>query len=138
MQPIPYLFFNGTCAEAMAFYASVLGTPPPEIMPFSAMPEEVRAQMPGVPADAVMHAGLDTGDGWIYASDDPSGEAKPMEGCNIHLSLPTPEDARRVFDAFACGGEVRMPLEPAFWAPVFGTVSDKFGIRWMISADPQD
>ena len=138
MQPIPYLFFKGNCAEAMGFYADVLGLPAPEIMPFSAMPEDVRAHMPGVAPDAVMHASLDTGGGWIYASDDPSGEAKPMEGCNIHLSFPTPQEARRVFDALADGGEVRMPLEPTFWAPAFGTLSDRYGTRWMISADPQD
>ena len=134
MQPIVYLFFNGTCADAMETYGRIFGSTP-EVMTAAAMPEDVRAQMPGVSDEAVMHAALRIGEGWIYASDDPSGETPEMAGCNIHLSFPTPEEARRVFDALAEGGEVRMPMEPTFWAPAFGTLSDRFGIRWMISAD---
>lgn len=134
MQATPYLFFSGNCAEAMQFYAQTLGTAAPEIMPFSSMPPEAQAQMPGVPADAVMHASLNLGDGMIYASDDPSG-GQAMAGCNVHLTLPDAAEAKRVFDAFAEGGEVRMPLEASFWASAFGTCTDRFGIRWMISAD---
>lgn len=135
MQPIPYLFFNTGCADAMRFYARVLGSPEPEIMPFAAMPEEVRNSMPAFPDDAVMHAALKVGDGWIFASDDPSGDTPAMAGISLNLSFPTEEEARRVFDAFAEGGEVRMPLEPAFWTALFGTLTDRFGIRWMIMVD---
>ncbi len=136
MHPIPYLFFQGTCADALAKYAQVFGSPAPEIMPFSDMPAEVKAHMPNVPDDAVMHGALKVGDGWIYASDDPSGESATMTGASVHLSFPTIQEATRVFAGLSDGGEVQMPLEPTFWAPAFGTCTDQFGIRWMISADP--
>ncbi len=135
MQPIPYLFFPNTCAEAMRFYAEVFGSPEPEIMPFGAMPAEDRAQMPGVPADAVMHASVRIGDGWIFASDDPSGQTPAMAGANVNVSLPTAAEAKRVWDRLADGGEVRMPLEATFWTPAFGALTDRFGTRWMIMAD---
>ena len=139
MQPVPYLFFENTCAEAFRFYADVLGTGGPEIMTFDAMPEDEKANMPGVPADAVMHAALKVGDGWLYASDDPSGEFKPMAGNSIALSFPTAEEAKRVFDRLAEGGEVRMGFEPTFWSPGFGTLTDRYGTRWMVMADgPED
>lgn len=138
MQPIPYLFFTDTCAEAMRFYAKVFGAPEPEIMPFSAMPEEDRARMNGIPADAVMHAAVRVGDGWIYASDDPSGATPPMAGASVNISLPTAEEARRVFDLLADGGQVRMPLESTFWTPAFGALTDRFGTRWMVMADAPD
>ena len=48
MQPIPYLFFDGNCREAMETYGGIFGGTP-DIMPFAAMPEEDKAQMPGVP-----------------------------------------------------------------------------------------
>ena len=32
----------------------------------------------------------------------------------------------------AAGGSVQMPLGPTFWAPLFGMVTDKFGIGWMV------
>ena len=131
MQPVPYLFFNGTCREAMTTYGRIFGTPP-EIMAFSHMPEEEQAQMPGVAADAVMHASVAVGDGFIFASDDVSGETPTMAGCNVTLSLDGEAETRRVWNALADGGDVRMELCPAFWTPLFGTLTDRFGVRWMI------
>lgn len=135
MQPIPYLFFSGTCAEAMRFYAEVFGSPEPQILPFSAIPGDEKARMPDAPGDAVMHAALRVGEGWIYASDDPSGTTPAMTGASVNVSLPNADEARRVFDRLAEGGEVRMPMEPAFWTPAFGALTDRFGTRWMIMAD---
>ena len=134
MQPIPYVFFKDQARAAMTRYGEVFGNAP-EIMSFKDMPEEDRAQMPGVPDDAVMHAGVAIGDGWLFASDDPSGETPEMAGCNVCVSLAGDDETRRVFDALAEGGEVRMPLSPMFWTSLFGTLTDKFGVRWMIMAD---
>ena len=41
----------------------------------------------------------------------------------------------RAFDALSAGGSVQMPLGPTFWAPLFGMVTDKFGIGWMIGVN---
>jgi PhnB protein len=118
----------------MEAYGVLFGTEP-EIMAFSAMPAEARAQMPGIPAEAVMHAALKLGDGWIFASDGTPGETDAMAGCNINLSLPDAAETRRVWEALAQGGETRMPLAPTFFAPLFGTLTDRFGTRWMIMQD---
>ena len=134
MTPIPYIFFKDSCAEALAHYASVLGAEPPQIMRFSDMPPDAREGM-DAPADSVMHAALKVGDGFIYASDDPSGETPAMAGCNVHLSFPDFEAGKAAFEALAEGGEVRMPFEPVFWSPGFGALTDRFGIRWMIDVD---
>ena len=134
MQPIVYLFFNGDCRAAVTRYSEIFGTEP-EIMDASAMPPEVKAQMPGLSDDAVMHAALPVGEGWIYASDDFAGNSPAMAGCNVSVTFPTVEEAQRVFDALAEGGEVRQPLGPEFFATAFGALSDRWGIRWMIMAD---
>ncbi|MCK8462978.1 VOC family protein [Aliiroseovarius sp. S1339] len=134
MQPIPYVFFKDKCRDAVTRYAEIFGSSP-EIMSFKDMPEEDRNQMPGVPDDAVMHASVAIGDGMLFASDDPSGETPEMAGCNVCLSLPDEAETKRVFNALADGGDVRMPLSPMFWTPLFGTLTDKFGVRWMIMAD---
>ncbi len=134
MQPIPYLFFKDTCREAVETYGRIFGSEP-DIMGFAAMPEEAKAGMPGVPDDAVIHASVKVGDGMIFASDDPSGETPKMAGCNVALSLDGAAETRRVWDALAEGGEIRMPLSPTFWTPLFGTLTDRFGVRWMIMQD---
>ncbi|OWU86664.1 hypothetical protein ATO6_07780 [Oceanicola sp. 22II-s10i] len=137
MQPIVYLFFNGSCAEAMKTYGTIFGAEP-DIMPASMMPPDVKAQMPGVPDDAVMHSALKIGEGWIYASDDFEGNSPAMAGCNVSVTLPTLEEAQRVFDGLAEGGEVRQALEPTFFSPGFAALSDRFGIRWMVMVEGPD
>ena len=138
MQPVPYRFFQNTCAEAMRFYAQVFGSGEPDIMTFDSMPEDEKAKLPTLPASAVMHAALKVGDGWLYASDDPGGETPAMAGTSIALSFPAVEEAKRVFGALADGGEARMGFEPTFWSPGFGTLTDRYGTRWMIMADGEE
>lgn len=134
MHVTPYLFFNGTCRAAMTFYAQVLGAEAPVIMAFADMPEADRAGMPGVPEDAVMHARVTHGDLVIMASDDMAANFTPMAGNSVQLTADTADEARRIFTAFAEGGEVRMPMAEMFWVEAFGLLSDRFGTRWMISA----
>ena len=43
--------------------------------------------------------------------------------------------ARKVFDALAAGGQVRMPFAPPFWGGHFGMLVDKFGVPWMVSCE---
>ncbi|WP_421701770.1 VOC family protein [Aliiroseovarius sp.] len=134
MQPIAYLFFKGQCRAAMTYYGELFGSTP-EIMTFSDMPDADRAKMPGAPDDAVMHCALAIDEGWIYGADDPFDEMRAMDGSYVTLALPDEAETQRVWAALADGADVRMPLTPMFWTPLFGLLTDKFGIRWMIMTD---
>jgi PhnB protein len=135
MHTTPYLFFPGTCEEAMRFYAEVLGADPPQIMRMSDMPPDDQEEMAGMPEDSVMNAMLKKDGVDIMASDMPPEESAGMQGVSIHLALDSVAEAHRVFGAFAKGGEVRMPMAETFWTPAFGTVTDRFGTRWMVSVE---
>lgn len=126
-----YLSFNGQCAEAFAFYQSVLGG---ELMtfPFSAAPD-----MPVDPAlkDWVMHATLNTGDGIIQGADCPPeyGPANPSGFC-VSIQPHTVEETQRIWDGLTKDAKaVNMPLAPTFWSPMFGMFIDKYGQPWMIN-----
>ncbi|MDU8943530.1 VOC family protein [Ovoidimarina sediminis] len=41
---------------------------------------------------------------------------------------------REVFDTLADGGQVRMAYKPTFRSPGFGTLTDRFGVHWMVSS----
>ncbi len=131
MKPIAYLTFPGTCKDALAFYADVFGG---EIdMMMSA------AEMPGYDAPAgkedwVAHASVKLGEGEVFASDDFQGDSPAMARCSMMMSPQTAAEAKRIFEALADGGQVRMPLTSMFWTAAFGTLTDKFGIQWMISS----
>ncbi|EBA06577.1 VOC family protein [Sagittula stellata] len=135
MQMTPYLFFRGNCRAAFNRYAEILDLPAPQIMDFSQLPEAERENMPGAAEDAVMHAMLMLPSGALMGSDDIGPEFQPMAGCSVNLMVATAQEANRVFDALAEGGEIRMPLAETFWTPAFGTLTDAFGIRWMVMAE---
>ncbi|MFY0635272.1 MAG: VOC family protein [Vannielia sp.] len=135
MKAIPYLFYRGTCREAFESYAEIFGSPAPELFLFSAMPEEERAQMPGVSGDAVMHGAVRVGDTHLYGGDDMMGDFVPMAGSSISVTFKDKPEAERVFAALSKGGEVRMPMMEMFFSPAFGTLTDRFGIRWMVMAE---
>ena len=134
MQPVVYLFFQYTCRAAFTHYGKVFGAEP-QFMSFADMPEQARAGMPGAPADAVMHAAVKVGDGWLYGSDDPSGATPAMAGCNVSVTFPGEDETRRVYAALSEGGEIRQPLGPEFFAPLYSAFTDRFGVRWMVMAE---
>lgn len=133
MQIIPYLFFNGTCAQAMETYAAILGGKVTASMPAAAAPPEA-----GIPEDRrgwIMHSELTVGERHIFASDNVMGDNPPMSGASVMLGPKTAAEARRIFDALAEGGTVTMSFGPTFWSAGFGGVTDRFGTRWIIGAE---
>ena len=69
MQIVPYLNFDGNCAEAFRFYERVLGGRIEAILTHGDSP--VAAQVPPGWAARVMHARLMVGDQVLLASDAP-------------------------------------------------------------------
>ncbi|MBP1807346.1 VOC family protein [Rubellimicrobium aerolatum] len=132
MTPIPYLFFPGTCEEALRAYARAFGSPEPELMREADAPPG--ASMGGEPHH-VLHGCVRIGDGLLYASD--WSQARPMAGSSICLTAPDTTEGRRLFDALSGGGAVEMPYAPTFWSPGFGAFTDGWGTRWMIDTAPQ-
>jgi len=133
MQVIPYLFFNGNCAEAMETYARILGGKITQKFPASAAPAEI--PVPDDRKDWVMHSELTVDDRRIFASDDIMGESPPMAGTSIMLGFKTVDEGKRVFDELADGGAVSMPFGPTFWSAGFAAFTDRFGTRWMIDCE---
>ena len=133
MTPTAYLFFNGQCAEAIAAYVEIFGGEIMEQMPASELPPEY--PLPEDRKDWVMHSRLKIGDGFLMASDNLMGESAEMSGCSVIMSFPTTTEAKSVFDKLADGGDVEMAWAPTFWSAGFGTLTDRFGIKWMIGSD---
>lgn len=133
MRANPYLFFNGNCEEAFKFYEKVLGGKITAMMPATGTPAE--DQVPADWKDKIMHAALDIGEDTLMASDAPPPYQDQMKGFRVSLHFADAAEAERVFNAFAEGGSVTMPLEKTFWAERFGMVHDRFGTPWMINCD---
>jgi PhnB protein len=129
-----YLFFNGRCEEAVAFYRQALGAEVEMMMRFKDSPEPPRPGMvpPGF-ENKIMHCSFRIGATTVMASDGCTAESANFEGFSLSLTVADEAEANRVFAALAEGGQVRMPLAKTFWSPCFGMVQDRFGIGWMVS-----
>ncbi len=132
MQLEPYLFFHGRCEEALNFYAQCLGGAIEGLNRFAGSPME--GQVDAGYREKIMHASFVAGNVKFMASDGRPGSPPDGED-DIALSLNTLDDAEgeRVFNALADGGTVEMPLADAFWGGKFGSLTDRFGVQWMIS-----
>lgn len=129
----PYLFFGGRCEEALEFYRSTLGAEMEIVMRFKDSPEpHPEGMVPPGFDDKILHATFRVGGSTIMASDG-CGSNSGFEGFSLSLTLPDAGDAERVFDALSEGGQVPMPLAKTFWSPLFGMVTDRFGVNWMIT-----
>jgi PhnB protein len=127
-----YVFFDGTCAEAMRFYESTLGGKIQMMMTHAESPEA--GEVPPGSADRILHASLEIGDRILMASDSMVGHPyEGMKGFSLSLTYPTTEEAKKIFDALAEGGQVTMPIEKTFWSEAFGMLVDRFGTPWMVS-----
>ena len=130
----PYLFFDGTCANAMRFYERTLGGKIVMLKTHAESP--VAAQTPAAAADRILHARLNLDDRVLMASDWGVDQPYPgMHGFSLSLIYPTVAEAQRIFDALAEGGQIRMPFQATFWAKGFGMLVDRFGTPWMVSCE---
>ena len=135
-QAIAYLAFNGNCADAMRFYEKALGGKLEILM--SGADSPMKDMIPKEFADRILHARLALpGGGLLYAGDAPAHiPYEGIKGVSITVDYDTVATATKVFNALAEGGQVTMPIQPAFWAKQWGMLIDKFGTPWIVNGEP--
>lgn len=132
----PYLFFEGRAQEALDFYTKALGTKPTMVMRYREAPDAPPpGKLPPGSEDKVMHASFRVGDTEVMMSDGFCSGAPKFAGFSLSITAPDEATARRYFDAMAAGGQVTMPLGRTFWSPLFGMLTDRFGVGWMIGME---
>jgi PhnB protein len=130
----PYINFDNTARQAMEFYRDVFGGD----LRINTFGEYGQADAPE--ADKVMHAQLETDNGFtLMASDTPPGmQRNPGDTITISLSGDDADALRGYWEKLSQGGNVTMPLEKQMWGDEFGMCVDKFGIPWMVNiSQPQ-
>ena len=131
MQIQPYLFFDGRCEEAAEFYQAALGAEVAMVLRYKDAPP---GEMPVDPtkSEKIMHMALRIGGAMVLCSDGHCTGKPEFKGFGLSLTATDAAEAARMFAALSAGGQVQMPLAKTFFAPVFGMVTDKFGVMWMV------
>lgn len=127
-----YVNYRGTCEQAFRFYERHLGGRITGIVRHGEQPN------PAVPADwkdRILHARIEIGSTVLLGADIP--HAEPMRSAYLALSLDGEEDAGRIYDLLADGGEIFMKLEKTPFANRFAMLRDRFGTSWMLLHQPE-
>jgi len=127
----PYLFFDGSCEEALNFYREALGAEVSGVMRFKDAPDQ--SMVPPGSGDKVMHASFRIGDTHVLATDGRAQGHPSFHGFGLVLNAANEPEARRLFEALADNGKVTMQLAKTFFSPCFGMVTDRFGVQWMVN-----
>jgi len=126
----PYVNFKGNAKEAMEFYKTVFGGKL-ELTTFKEGGMEGNQAVP----DQIMHGMLVADNGMtIMGADVPDG-MQYTKGTDISISLSGDDEAElsAYYEKLSEGGTVAQPLTKAPWGDIFGMVTDKFGIFWMVN-----
>ena len=109
-----YLFFHGTCEQAVEFYRRALGARVQMMMRYKESPEPPPpGAIPDGWDDKVMHVSFRIG-GTVVMASDGCTDQPGFGGFSLSLAVPTDTQAEQVFAALAEGGQVRMPLGKTF------------------------
>lgn len=127
----PALHFPGNCAEAMALYQDVFHGTDLHIDYFRDAPPD-----PGFPVsedmmDLVMHGGM-TICGTPFNMSDTRDEIVTGNMVVFNVFLPSADEVCRAFGMLREGGKVFVELGPQFFSPMYGSVEDRFGVRWQL------
>ena len=129
----PYLFFRGRCEEAIAYYQKAIGAEVLMMLRFKDNPDKPGPdKVPKALDDKIMHAALRVQGTEIMLSDGMRSGPLDFQCMSLALSVPTEADADRIFKALAADGTVQMAMAKTFFSPRFGSVTDKFGVSWMV------
>lgn len=128
-----HIAFDGCCEEAFRVYERCLGGKIITMLKWSDTP--MAAEAPPGYADRILHATLAIGSSTLAGADSMPEQHEAPKGFHVLLGIQDPAEAERAFSALSEGGTVTMPLQKTFWAILFGTVTDRFGVSWEINCE---
>lgn len=136
-----YLNFDGNCEEAFTFYKSVFSKEITYLGRFKDIPPQASSQtIDSKHTNKILHVSLPISQETILMGCDnieEEGESyKHGNNFSISITSNSKKEADRLFNALSKDGIIQSPMKDAFWGDYFGQFTDKFGINWMIIAEP--
>nr|WP_288809466.1 VOC family protein [uncultured Sphingobacterium sp.] len=132
-----YLNFNGNCEEAFEFYRTVFNTPLIGVHRFGDMTADPAYPIADADKNKIMHIAIHINDSVMLMGSDcvESFGQKATFGTGSYLMLDAQSavEAKALYDKLSVDAQnIEMPLGEQFFAELFASFQDKFGIAWMI------
>ena len=132
-----YLNFNGNCEEAFTFYEKVFNTKNMGMHRFGDMPADDNFPMSEEDKKKIMNTAIMINeDTMILGSDCIENFGHKLVNGNstyIMLDTQTAQEAKDLYAALSVNAQnIEMELGEQFWAELYASFQDQFGICWMI------
>lgn len=132
-----YLNFNGTCEQAFLFYEKVFNTQNLGMHRFSSLPEDPSFPLDEADKNKILHTAIAINPETMIMGSDCSENfgQKAIFGnsTNVMLDTDSATEAVALYNALSENAmNIDMPLGEQFFAELFASFQDQFGIYWMI------
>jgi PhnB protein len=127
---IPYINFNGKCREAMTFYHRTFDG---DLELQEVRGSYIEATWSGS-KDEILHASLTVEGQLVLMGSDMRDQLGYEKGNDFALSMScnSEDEAHNYYARLLEDGRILSPLERQFWGGLFGSLQDRFGIKWMV------
>jgi PhnB protein len=137
MNVMPFLLFDGNCAEAMEFYQACLGG---DLTLTKLGDTPMKDQMPAEQHRKIVHAHLKsgaiefTGTDWLHPTEIP----KQGNTVAMYVSSATYAELRTIFDKLAVGADKELLVDLRDMPfGTYGRLTDRFGVGWFFRGEKQ-
>ncbi len=136
LRSVPFLLFDGNCAEAMNFYHECLGG---ELTVTKLGDSSMKNMLPPDKHDRIINAHLKSGDLEISATDWMAApEYEPIHGDTFAIFVLGSgyDELKVIFDKLSRGAEADR-FQELHDLPIgtYGQFFDKYGIQWIFKGD---
>ena len=133
----PFIQFDGNCEAAFTFYKSVFGGDFEFLYRYKDIPTDT--PLSDSDKEKIMHISLPLMKSInLLGTDTLNQTAHAQEAVNritIGIRTNNEEETLRLFSALTEDGKIIQPLQKEFFADLFGSVTDKFGINWSFNCN---
>ncbi|MEV4167544.1 VOC family protein [Nonomuraea dietziae] len=130
VKSVTHLNFRGDARAALEFYQAVFGGDLAAVTYKDAGSVQDPAE-----ADQVMWGQVVADNGFhVMAYDVPSPTPWERGENSFFVSLrgETTEEVTAYWERLSAGATIAQPLAPAQWAPLYGMLTDRFGVVWVV------
>ena len=129
----PHLNFRGTARAALEFYQTVFGG-----HLVAVTYADAHAVTDPAEADQVMWGQVASEQGFRVMAYDVPAHTPYDAGVNpvfVSVRGAGADDIAGYWSALAEGANVIAPLAPAAWSPLYGMLTDRFGVTWVLDVE---
>lgn len=125
-----YITFNGNCKEAMMFYHQCLGG---NLEMRFLRDSPMGINFPESMGDFILHSSLKNGSMALLGTDIAEfGDFSKGSAVSIFVNCHSETEAHEIFNKLMAESIRYEPLSQTFWGDWYASVTDKFGISWML------